>query len=120
VFSGHPVPFRDIRAHMLYWMEFQFGTKFAEKKAKILHQKEIEACAPKSRSASQPHWTVLASFVEIALPVKCIHYALPDALTEVICPLVVHSQILSASIQRRLKKSATLRRRSIPRALRLT
>lgn len=62
VLSGHPVPFRDIRAHMLYWLEFQFGTKFARKKAKVLYQKDIEACArnvvqhPHCIALNAPRW----------------------------------------------------------------
>lgn len=44
VFSGHPVPFKNFRAHLLYWLEMTYGTKFAAKTSKALHQKDIEAC----------------------------------------------------------------------------
>ena len=62
---------------MLYWLEIKFGSKFARKKAKVLHQKDIEACkctcaASTSMSTRLYGWTLLStSLVQSPFTASC-------------------------------------------------
>jgi hypothetical protein len=69
VFTGHPLPFRDCRAHLLYWLEIHYGTKHAKNAAEKLHQADIEAylcrkypeAIEEMRDGAAPHASSLAA-----------------------------------------------------------